>query len=141
MRAIYRGLRNVYRSKARTALVVVLLGLSTGVFITMAQAADRTGEVASRLEKTVATLIEVRAAGATGMGRGVEPLRGDVAEQIVDVPGIWSIDRYLYFRQVDNTPSHGSLCSEQACSRWPHSRCSRHPWDTAWACSLCGPRC
>lgn len=103
MRAIYRGLRNVYRSKARAALVVVLLGLSVGVFITMTQAADRVGSTAAGLQASVETLIEVRAAGATAMGRGVEPLRSEVAERIRDVPGVRSIERYLYFRQVDNT--------------------------------------
>ena len=100
MRAIYRGLRNVYRSKTRAGLVIVLLGLSIGVFITMAQAAERTGQSASRLERTVETLIEVRAAGATGMGRGAEPLGGDVAETIRGIPGIRSVEEYLYFRQA-----------------------------------------
>jgi len=103
VRAVYRGLRNVYRSKTRAALVIALLGLSIGVFITMAQAADSTGDTASRLESSVETLLEVRAAGATGMGLGVEPLRGDVAEQIRDISGIRSIEQYLYVRQVDNT--------------------------------------
>ena len=100
MRAIYRGLRNVYRSKTRAGLVIVLLGLSIGVFITMAQAAERTGQSATRLEKTVETLIEVRAAGATGMGRGAEPLGGDVAKTIRGIPGIRSVEEYLYFRQA-----------------------------------------
>lgn len=103
MRAIYRGLRNVYRSKARAALVVVLLGLSVGVFITMAQAADRISGTTAGLQASVETLIEVRAAGATAMGRGVEPLRGEVVERIRDVPGVRSVEQYLYFRRVDNT--------------------------------------
>ena len=103
MRAISRGLRNIYRSKTRAALVIVLLGLSVGVFISMAQAADRISGTAAGLQASVETLIEVRAAGATAMGRGVEPLRGDVAEQIRDVSGVRSVERYLYFRRVDNT--------------------------------------
>lgn len=103
MRAVNRGLRNVYRSKTRAALVIVLLGLSIGVFITMAQAADRTGDTTSGLERTVETLLEVRAAGATAMGRGVEPLDEEVAGQIHDIPGISSIEQYLYVRQVDNS--------------------------------------
>lgn len=103
MRAIYRGLRNVYRSKVRAALVIALLGLSVGVFITMAQASDRISGTASLLGASVETLIEVRAAGATAMGRGVEPLRGEVAEKIKDIAGVRSVERYLYFRQVDNS--------------------------------------
>ena len=102
MRAVYRGLRNVYRSKTRAALVIILLGLSIGVFITMAQMAERISDTASGLEESVATLIELRAAGATGMGRGVEPLHGDAAERLREVSGVRSIERYLYFRQVDN---------------------------------------
>lgn len=103
MKALYRGLRNVYRNKTRAALIIVLLGLSIGVFITMAQAADRTADTSSGLERTVATLLEVRAAGATAMGRGVEPLGQKVVEQIRDVSGIRSIEQYLYVRRVDNS--------------------------------------
>ena len=83
--------------------MAMLLGLSIGVFITMAQVAERTGDTASRLERSVETLLEVRAAGATGMGRGVEPLSGDVIQQVRDIPGLRSIEQYLYVRQVDNT--------------------------------------
>ena len=54
------------------------------------------------LKRNVATLIEVRAAGSTAMGRGVEPLAEDVAEPISQLPGVRSTEKYLYVRQVDN---------------------------------------
>lgn len=106
MRAIWRGLRNVYRNKTRAGLVVVLLGLSIGVFVTMAQAADRIGDTVTRLEGSVETLLEIRAAGATAMGRGVEPLRSDIAEKVSSVPGVRAVEQYLYVRRVDNSSQY-----------------------------------
>ena len=103
MRSILRGFRNSYRSKGRAALVTLLLGVSVGIVITMLQVSASVSSNADELKRNVATLVEVRAAGATAMGRGVEPLDEDAAEQILQVPGIRSVEKYLYVRKVDNT--------------------------------------
>ena len=103
MKSILRGFRNSYRSKGRAVLVTLLLGLSVGIVITMLQVSRSVSGNIDELKRNVATLVEVRAAGATAMGRGVEPLREDVAEQVLQVPGIRSVEKYLYVRKVDNT--------------------------------------
>jgi len=103
VKSAIRGVRNSYRSKGRTALVIVLLGLSVGIVITMLQVSRSVSANTDELKSKVATLIEVRAAGATAMGRGVEALREDVAEPIRRLPGVSSTEKYLYVRQVDNT--------------------------------------
>jgi len=103
VKSVIRGFRNSYRNKGRAALVIVLLGLSVGIVITMLQVSQSVSANTDELKRKVATLIEVRAAGATGMGRGVEPLREEVAEPIRRLPGVSSTEKYLYVRQVDNT--------------------------------------
>ncbi len=68
MGALSRGMKNVYRSTARFVLAAIILGLSVGVYLTMTKvAADIEANVAT-VAAEVQTLLEVRAAGATGMG-------------------------------------------------------------------------
>ena len=102
MKSVLRGIRNSYRNKVRAALVIVLLGLSVGIVTTMLQVSRSVSANTDELKRNVATLIEVRAAGSTAMGRGVEPLSEDVAEPISLLPGVRSTEKYLYVRQVDN---------------------------------------
>ena len=102
MRTIIRSVSNVYRSPARTILIIGVLGLAIGIFITMQQTAAIVSSTSKTLKENVATLIEVRAAGATGMGRGSEPLSEDTVEIISDIPNIVKLEKYLYVRQVDN---------------------------------------
>jgi len=103
VKSVLRGIRNSYRSKGRAVLVIVLLGLSVGIVITMLQVSRSVSANTDLLKRNVETLIEVRAAGATAMGRGVEALREDVAEPIGQLSGVRSFEKYLYVRQVDNT--------------------------------------
>ena len=103
MRTIYRAVRNLYRSPIRTILIIAVLGLSIGIFITMQQTATTVSATSTTLKENVGTLIEIRAAGATGMGRGVQPLAEDAVDAIEDIPDIVSLESYLYIRQVDNS--------------------------------------
>lgn len=103
MRTIFRAIRNIYRNPARTIMVVAVLGLSIGIFITMQQTATIVSSTSKTLKENVQTLIEVRAAGATGMGVGVQPLPEDAAEKINDIPNVTGLEKYLYVRQVDNS--------------------------------------
>lgn len=103
MTTFFRGVRNLYRNKARTGLVVALLGLSIGIATTMLQVSSSVGDQSQVLKQRMETLVEVRAAGATGMGLGVEPLDEGVAERLGDIPGIVDVSKYLYVRMVDNS--------------------------------------
>ena len=74
-----------------------------GIVITMLQVSDAVSSSSDELKRNLQTLIEVRAAGATAMGRGVEPLEEKVVDQIRQAPGIHTVEKYLYVRKVDNT--------------------------------------
>lgn len=65
---LLRGLRNALRSKARTAVVVLLLAGVTRFLALSIQAAIATRQQIAALDARVGTLIELREAGAFGTG-------------------------------------------------------------------------
>ncbi|MDA2922588.1 ABC transporter permease [Patescibacteria group bacterium AH-259-L07] len=106
MRTVFRAIRNIYRSPTRTILIIAVLGLAIGISITMQQTATIVSATSKALKENIQTLIEVRAEGATGMGRGVQPLAEDTVEKIEDIPNIIGLEKYLYVRRVDNTKKY-----------------------------------
>ena len=100
MRAIVRGLRNVYRNKARFGLVMVILGLAVGVAITMAQVSAGITENVDIVGADYLTLLEVRKAGADGMGVGVDALPEELFEKAKAVPDVVRKEKYLFQRMI-----------------------------------------
>lgn len=109
MGALIRGLRNIYRNKIRFALITIILSLCTGIYITMAQVSEGIKENLQTVAAEVQTLLEVRAAGATGMGVGVDALPETFFEPARKIPNIKSIETYLYQRTRD--PSRAAALS------------------------------
>ena len=101
MGAIARGLRNVYRNKARAILVMVILGLSVGVYLTMSRVSAGIEENITTVAAEVQTLLELRAAGATGMGVGVDALPEDFFDPAREMPNVVKVEKYLYQRMFD----------------------------------------
>ena len=101
MGGLRRGVRNVYRSGTRAAAVVLVLGLTVAVFLTMTQATAGIGEQTRRLGAEVQTLIEVRAAGATGMGVGQDALPRQFFAEARGIPNVAAVEPYLYQRVID----------------------------------------
>ncbi len=68
MSALGRGLRNPFRNRVRTAVVVLLLAMIIGLFAVMVQGALVTRQRLESLQANVRTVIELREAGAFGTG-------------------------------------------------------------------------
>ncbi|MBN9604649.1 MAG: ABC transporter permease [Afipia felis] len=68
MSAVSRGLRNPFRTRVRTAVVVLLLAIIIGLFAVMVQGALATQQRLESLQANVRTVIELREAGAFGTG-------------------------------------------------------------------------
>jgi len=68
MSAIQRGLRNPFRNKVRTTVVLLLLSVVIGLFAVMIQATFQTQEQLESLQARLRTLVELREAGAFGTG-------------------------------------------------------------------------
>lgn len=100
MGALLRGIRNVYRNKARFGLVMVILGLAAGVTITMVRVSAGIRENLRTVAAEYLTLIEVRKAGADGMGIGVDALPAEFFDRARSVPGVVQVEEYLLQRLV-----------------------------------------
>ncbi len=100
MRAVIRGLRNVYRNKIRFALVMVILGLAAGVSITMAQVSAGIAENLDVVAADYLALLEVRKAGADGMGVGADALPEEVFEKARTVAHVVKTEKYLFQRMI-----------------------------------------
>lgn len=81
--------------------MVMMIGLSLSIAITMLQASQGAAAKSERLKKEVATLLEIRAAGSAGI-EAVIPLRESIVDEISDIPGVVRIERYVADRLVDN---------------------------------------
>ncbi len=93
MSAIERGLKNPFRNKVRTTVIVLLLSLVLGLFAVMVQAALMSRQQLGKLEAEVRTLIELREAGAFGTGGfggdkppGEEAFSLDTLEKVIQIP-------------------------------------------------------
>jgi cell division protein FtsX len=113
MSAIGRGLRNPFRNRARTAIVVLLLAVVVGLFAVMVQGTLLTREQLARLEASVRTVIELREAGAFGTGGfgGDKPIGADefsvatldAAKRISSARHVTKIEEYVHAPQIDPT--------------------------------------
>ena len=108
---VRRGLRNPWRSRARAAVVVLLLASVTGFLALAIEAAIATRQQIAALDARVGTLIELREAGAFGTGGfgadkpvGHEHFGTDTLEGVRRVPSarhIARVDEYIYAPQMD----------------------------------------
>jgi putative ABC transport system permease protein len=113
MSAIRRGLRNPFRNKVRTSVVLLLLSIVIGLFAVMVQATFQTQEQLENLQARLRTLIELREAGAFGTGGfggdkpvGAEEFSLATLEMIKRIPNakhITKIEEYVHTPQIDPT--------------------------------------
>lgn len=113
MRTLLLGVRNVYRNQARATLVILVLGLSVGLFTTLLRTSATTATEARALKAQAATRIEVNEAGNTSGYAGTVTqglLPADVS-RLFALPHVAKVERYLKRQFVDNqrTPPTGVL--------------------------------
>lgn len=111
MSAVTRGLRNPFRARVRTGVVVLLLAIIIGLFAVMVQGAFQTRAKLESLQANVRTVVELREAGAFGTGGfgGDRPVGADAfsvgtLDQIRRIPNaehIVKIEEYIHAPQVD----------------------------------------
>lgn len=111
MSAVARGLRNPFRNRVRTGVVVLLLALIIGLFAVMVQAALQSREQLGSLQSNVRTLVELREAGAFGTGGfggdkpvGAEDFSVATLERVRAIPHaehIVKIEEYVHTPQVE----------------------------------------
>ena len=98
------GARNAFRNPARAVLVVLVLGLSVGLFVTMLRSNATTALEARKLKAEAGTRIQVNEAGnASGYAGAVtaRELPADVSP-IVALANVVKVERYLKRPFVNN---------------------------------------
>ncbi len=122
MSALVRGLRNPFRTRVRTAVVVALLAIIIGLFAVMVQGALITRQQLENLQANVRTVIELREAGAFGTGgfgadapvgsaetgreTGTEYFSTRTLDRIRQIPHadhIAKVDEYVMEAQIDTS--------------------------------------
>lgn len=111
MGAVMRGLRNPFRNRVRTAVVVLLLATAIGLFAVMVQGALATRQQLESLQANVRTVIELREAGAFGTGGfGEDRPAGaddfsivtlDAVKRIPNARHITKVEEYIHAPQID----------------------------------------
>ena len=111
MSALARGLRNPFRNRVRTAVVVLLLAAVMGLFAVLVQGAMTTRNHIASLEANVRTVVELREAGAFGTGGfgGDKPVGAEdfsiatleAAMRIPNAKHIAKVEEYIHTPQID----------------------------------------
>ena len=111
MSALLRGVRNPFRTRMRTAVVVLLLSIIIGLFAVMVQGALLSRQQLDELQANVRTVVELREAGAFGTGGfgGDRPVGADefstrTLRQLETIPSaahITQVEEYIHTPQVD----------------------------------------
>jgi len=109
--SVRRGLRNVWRSRPRSAVVIVLLAFVTGCLALLGQAMLVSRDQITTMEGRVRTLVELREAGAFGTGGfggdkpvGEEHFSLDTLEAVLAIPSarhLATIEEYVYRPDID----------------------------------------
>jgi putative ABC transport system permease protein len=111
MGALSRGIRNPFRHRVRTMVVVVLLAIVIGLFAILVQGAMATRQQLENLQANVRTVVELREAGAFGTGGfggdkpvGAEDFSVATLEQIKAIPSarhIKKMEEYVHTPEID----------------------------------------
>ncbi len=100
MHNLRRGFRNVWRSKVRTAIVALLVGLALSLGVTMMALDSAVADQLAGVEASVGTELEIRPVGSFGgFGRG-EPLFMDVLNGLEDMPTIVEISPVIVYQYM-----------------------------------------
>lgn len=102
MSVLLRALRTLAFHRRRTLAAGLVLALSLSLFAGMLQARAATQARVDALEADIATLVEVRRAGATGMGGGRDPLPASMGAWLARLPNVTKVEASLNQRLPSN---------------------------------------
>ncbi len=101
MSSLSRSIRNVFRNPTRTIVVIIIIGLSMGVFLTMNIVSENIADNASSISEGLETTITVRPAGDFGFTGSGETIPDDVVQVVNDTANVESLQEMVI--QMDMT--------------------------------------
>jgi len=95
MNFISRGIRNAFRNTIRTISIVIILGLSIGLSLTMLIAHQAVGDKITSVKASVGNTVSVSPAGVRGFEGGGNPLTQTQITPIEKLPNVVSVTQTL----------------------------------------------
>ncbi|MDB5182707.1 MAG: transporter permease, putative transport system permease protein [Candidatus Saccharibacteria bacterium] len=108
MNVVSRGIRNAFRNTIRTFSIVVILGLSVGLALSMLGARQAVQQKITTIKSTIGNTISISPAGARGFQGGGEPL---TTAEIAKVSSIANVTKVTEALQDRLTTSDTNLVS------------------------------
>lgn len=104
MNAITRGVRNAFRNMIRTFSIVIILGISVGLLLSMLVARQAVQDKITTVKSSIGNTISVSPAGARGFEGGGEALTSDEMASLSKISNVTHVSQKLSDRlTTDNT--------------------------------------
>ena len=96
--AFSRGVRNAFRNGIRTFSIVVILGLSVALALSMLLAHQAVQDKIESIQSSIGNIITITPAGVRGFAGGGEPLTTDEVNKVKSLPHVVSVAASLQDR-------------------------------------------
>ncbi|MGH9278570.1 MAG: ABC transporter permease [Acidimicrobiales bacterium] len=98
MSVLSRGVRNAFRNGIRTFCIVVILGLSVGMALSMLLAREAVQAKIDAVEGSIGNIVTVTPAGVRGFAGGGEPLTSEQVAKVRALPHVAGVTETLQDR-------------------------------------------
>lgn len=95
MNGITRGVRNAFRNKIRTFSIIIIVGLSIGLTLSMLVARQAVSDKIASVKSSVGNTVAVAPAGARGFEGGGNPLTVDQTAKLASLQHVTSVVQTL----------------------------------------------
>lgn len=103
MNVITRGIRNAFRNGIRTLSIVVILGLSIGLSLTMLVAHQAVEDKITSVKSSIGNTVTIAPAGFRGMEGGGNPLTSDQINSISSMAHVTNVQKSITDRLRSGT--------------------------------------
>lgn len=95
MNGLWRGVRNAFRNKVRTVSIILILGLSMGLALSMLVANQAVTQKIEDVKSSVGNTVSVSPAGARGFEGGGDPLTSSEIAKVASLTHVASVTKTL----------------------------------------------
>jgi len=106
MSLVSRGVRNLFRNKARTAVVILIVGFAIAIFLSASMVSSSISTNMFKLSASLDTTITVRPAGTSNfgmMGQSQETMNDSILSQIWSVSHVSTVDPVISKMENDQS--------------------------------------
>lgn len=108
MNALTRGVRNAFRNSIRTFSIVVILGLSVGLALTMLVARQAVEDKIESVKTSIGNTVSIAPAGVQGFQGGGEPLTTEQLSKVKTLSHVTKVTESLNDRLTSDTSNLAS---------------------------------